>query len=209
MSQKKYPLPEERDESIDDITLLEPTATYSYADYIKWTFQERVELIKGKIFKMAPAPSRKHQKISMNLSGIIAPFLKDKPCEAYHAPFDVRLPNDLSDEANNIYSVVQPDLCIICNHAILDAQGCNGAPDIVIEILSPGTKQKDLNQKYALYEENRIKEYWVIYPIEEVVHLHTINESGKYASPTQYTLDSAITSPTLPHLKIKVSDIFD
>ena len=142
---------------------LDLSKTYSYADYLQWTFEERLELIKGKIFKMTPAPNLYHQDISGVVFNEIYTYLKGKPCRTYSAPFDVRLPRKSADETNEkIYTVVQPDICVICDLSKLDKRGCKGAPDIVVEILSPGNNQKELHNKYEVYEESGIKEYWII-----------------------------------------------
>ncbi|WP_042344549.1 Uma2 family endonuclease, partial [Capnocytophaga canis] len=136
---------------------------YTYADYLLWKFEERVELLKGKIFKMSPAPSLKHQKISMNLSGLLWQFLRGKKCQLFSAPFDVRLPKK-EEKGDNIHTVVQPDLCIICDESKLDERGCIGAPDLIIEILSPGNSKKEMKNKFELYQESGVEEYWIVNP---------------------------------------------
>ncbi len=150
---------------ITSIDQLDLTKQYTYADYLTWQFSERVELIKGRIFKMSPAPLRTHQNISFQLSLQIGNYLKGRNCDAYAAPFDVRLVNKRrSTPDNQITSVVQPDICVICDKSKLDDRGCVGAPDWIIEILSPGNNKKEMKDKFELYEENGVKEYWVIYP---------------------------------------------
>ncbi|MDF1549887.1 MAG: Uma2 family endonuclease, partial [Bacteroidales bacterium] len=134
---------------IKDISILDANKSYTYAQYLTWQFQERVELIKGKIFKMTPAPSRRHQKVSVKLAYHIESFLQNKKCEMYVAPFDVRFPGGEAD--NLTYTVVQPDICVICDKEKLDDRGCTGAPDLIIEILSAGTSKKDVKDKFLLY----------------------------------------------------------
>ncbi|MDX1942881.1 MAG: Uma2 family endonuclease, partial [Saprospiraceae bacterium] len=148
--------------SLDQLSM---DGTYTYADYLTWQFEERIELIKGRIFKMSPAPSRKHQRASIVLSSIIFDFLRAGPCEVYSAPFDVRLLDSKKKKKSNkeIYSVVQPDICVICDAEKLDDRGCIGAPDWIIEILSPGNNKKEVDNKFRLYEENGVREYWVVY----------------------------------------------
>jgi Uma2 family endonuclease len=144
---------------------LDLSKEYTYADYLTWQFSERVELIKGKIFKMSPAPLRSHQQISFALALQIGNYLMGKSFDAYTAPFDVRLVNKRkSTPDGQITSVVQPDICVICDKGKLDERGCVGAPDWIIEILSPGNNRKEMKDKYRLYEENGVKEYWVVYP---------------------------------------------
>lgn len=195
-------------QEVNDISVLEPDATYSYADYLRWTFEERVELIKGKVFRMSPAPVRKHQKVSINLSLEIGNFLKGQNCEVYAAPFDVRLPQDKNDPDNQIFTVVQPDICVICDPEKLDDAGCKGAPDLIIEILSPSTASKDLKNKYELYEGYKVKEYWVVYPMEHIVEIFTLDQQNKYGSGRKYTADDEIKTEVLPGLVIRLEDVF-
>lgn len=130
---------------------------YSYADYLTWQMEEMVELIKGKVFKKAAAaPSRIHQKISYELAYLLTDNLKNHHCEVYSAPFDVRLPQQ-SKADKDIFTVVQPDLCVICDREKLDNRGCIGAPDLVVEILSPGNNRLELQHKYELYQERALK----------------------------------------------------
>lgn len=196
------------EEKIDDISLLEPEATYSYADYLKWTFEDRVELIKGKLFKMSPAPRRSHQGISINLSSELRGYLKGKDCKVYAAPFDVRLPKKPSDPDNKILTVVQPDICVVCDPNKLDELGCKGAPDLIVEILSPSTAKKDLENKFELYEENGVKEYWVVYPGENILEVFELSEE-KYTSKGKYVGDKTITSTVLPGFELKLEDVFE
>ncbi len=121
---------------------LSPDKTYTYADYLTWQFDEMVEIIKGKMFKMSPAPARMHQRVSSNLMHQVQGFFYKKPCQVYHAPFDVRLLAKKGNSDAQILTVVQPDLCVICDLSKLDEKGCVGAPDLVIEILSPSTRKK-------------------------------------------------------------------
>ncbi|REE05611.1 Uma2 family endonuclease [Marinoscillum furvescens] len=193
------------DTKITDISALEPDAIYTYQDYLRWSFEERVELIKGKLFKMSPAPSRKHQEVSRELSLALGNFLKGKTCKVYAAPFDVRFPNTNDQKT---YTVVQPDLCVICDHTKLDDAGCNGAPDLIIEILSPSTAAKDLKDKFELYEENGVKEYWVIYPEVAVVETYLLNADGKYSPPVKYVNGQSVNSEVLAGFEVLVSELF-
>ncbi|WP_368975769.1 Uma2 family endonuclease [Caldifermentibacillus hisashii] len=137
---------------------------YSYADYLTWNEGERIELIDGEIFNMSPAPSRRHQQVLRELATAFSVFLRGKECEVFFAPFDVRLLSDnkRDDEINN---VVQPDLSIVCNKEILDDKGCKGAPDMIIEILSPSSVKLDRWEKYQLYEKADVNEYWLVDPL--------------------------------------------
>src|SRR5260221_2999835 len=135
----------------------DPSYNYTYADYLKWKFEERLELFRGKIYKLS-APATRHQEISMSLSSYFFNYLKGKKCKAFHAPFDVRLPVKNRKKDDEVNTVVQPDICVICDETKLDERGCCGAPDLVAEILSPGNSKKEVRLKYELYEEAGVRE---------------------------------------------------
>ena len=202
---KKYA---EKETNIYDFSVLEPEATYSYADYLKWQFEERVELIKGKIFKMSPAPRRIHQEIHSNIYVRLGNFFIKKDCKIYSAPFVVRFPKNPSDSDSETYTVVQPDICIICDKSKLDELGCKGAPDLIIEILSPSTSSKDLRNKYDLYEEHGVKEYWVVYPGENVIEIFTLTNEGKYVNKGKFLGKDIITTPLFKGLELKLEEVF-
>ena len=169
---------------ITSLDKLDLNKRYTYADYLNWQLEEMVELIKGKVFKMSPAPGRRHQAISSRLHISIGHYLIGQKCEIYSAPFDVRLPLPSDGKKNgHIDTVVQPDLCIICDPAKLDERGCLGAPDWIIEILSKSTAQKDLKDKFELYQSAGVREYWIVHPAEGSVLPYFLNEEGKYALP--------------------------
>ncbi len=186
---------------------LDLNKTYSYADYLKWTFDERIELIKGKIFRITPAPASSHQHISWIISGELYNYLKNKTCRAYSAPFDVRLPRRGEHDDKQIYTVVQPDICIICDPAKIDSRGCTGAPDIVIEILSPGNNQKELRNKYDVYQEAGVLEYWLISPQDKSFLKYTL--TGDVYQPSRLmTLGDVITTSVLPGFELYLDVIF-
>ncbi len=182
---------------------------YTYADYLTWKFEQTVELIKGKIMPMA-APSRRHQGISMVLSVMVYTALKGHKCKAYAAPFDVRLYDRVKSENANkdVYSVIQPDLCIICDLEKLDEKGCLGAPDLIIEILSPGNSSKEMKTKKMLYEESGVKEYLIFDPEHENVFQFYLNEKGFYDIEKIYVDDEILTSIVFPDLSIDLTEIF-
>ena len=198
---------------ITDISQLDLNKTYSYADYLLWQFSERVELIKGKIFKMSPATNKNHQVISSNFHTLLGSYLKQRSakCKLFAAPFDVRLLDDKKSKKaeKEIYTVVQPDLCVICDANKLDERGCMGSPDLVIEILSLGNSKKEMKTKYELYEENGVKEYWIVFPYENVVQQFALNAKGKYELVKIYTDEDTITTPLFPDLKVKLNEIFE
>ena len=187
---------------------LDLTKTYSYADYFRWQFDDRLELIKGKIFTMSPAPSRSHQEISIIMAVKLVNFLKGKPCRVYAAPFDVRLPRTTKDD-DAIYTVVQPDICVICDLSKLDDRGCVGAPDIVVEILSPGNNKKELRNKYEVYEEAGVKEYWIIHPSERTFLKYTLDNQNLFQPSKLMVGGDELTSSVLPGFVMDLNEIFE
>ncbi len=186
------------------------TGTYSYSDYLTWQWTEMTELIRGKIYKMSPAPGSTHQEVSMKLTLDIGNFLKGKKCQLFSAPFDVRLPLSSKQKTDKqITTVVQPDLCVVCGPSKIDERGCLGAPDWIIEILSMHTSAKDLREKFDVYEEADVKEYWVVHPQEQTVLVYTLDEKEKYKGILKpYVRIDSITPTTLPGLTINLEDVF-
>ena len=187
---------------------LDLNGTYTYADYLKWTFDERLEIIKGKIFPMS-APARMHQKVSGKFFNKIANFLEGKQCEAYSAPFDVRLTPLKRNKSDKVHTIVQPDICVICDLDKLDEKGCVGAPDLIIEILSPGNTRKEMREKYDVYQENGVKEYWLVEPQDKCVFVYVLNEAGKYIGLQPVTDEDILTSTVFSDLQIDLSSVFD
>ena len=179
---------------------------YTYADYYKWRFEERVELIKGRIFKMSPAPNRLHQEIAGKLHLKLGNFLNGNSCKVYIAPFDVRLPRK-SKEDKDITTVLQPDLCVICDPSKLDVRGCIGAPDIVVEVLSPSNNKKELKNKYEAYEEAAVKEYWVVLPYEKTMLIYTLL-NGKFSPSGLLASGDIVTSSVLPGFSLDIAELF-
>ena len=190
------------------ITSLDLDKTYSYADYLKWNFRERIELLLGKVFRMSPAPGTTHQKVSIRLSTIIFNWFEEHNCEVFAAPFDVRLPKRNDETDQQTFTVVQPDLCIICDLEKLDERGCKGAPDLVVEILSPGNTSKEMDLKFKIYEEAGVKEYWMLEPNDKAAFVYVLNEEGKYIGLPPITVDHTIQSPTFPGLNVALKKIF-
>lgn len=170
---------------------------YSYADYMNWEIDEMVELIKGKVFRSAASVPRKiHQTIFVRVTSKLFNFLEGKTCEVFPAPFDVRLPKK-SLKNEDVDTVVQPDICVICDKSKLDDLGGIGAPDLIIEILSPGNNKKELQNKYEVYEESGVKEYWIIHPYEQTLITYTLVR-GKYIPSKLFTSGDFIASKSIP-----------
>ena len=182
---------------------------YSYADYLLWTIDERFELYKGKLFKMSPGPNRAHQKASRLLTrAFYESFPENNRCEVYIAPFDVRLlDKQKSTDDKDIYTVVQPDLCVICDASKLDKRGCIGAPDLIVEILSPGNTKKEMDLKFDIYEENGVREYWMVNLADNTV-LRYILENERFIGLKPVTDDDIVESHVFPNLKFNAKDIF-
>ncbi|GHV35306.1 hypothetical protein AGMMS4952_27620 [Spirochaetia bacterium] len=182
--------------------LLKEKEHYTYADYLEWGENYRAEIINGEVYEMSP-PLTIHQRISMRLSVKFSTFLKGKTCEVFAAPFGVRLfpEHDQSDD-----TVLEPDLVVICDASKIDERGCNGAPDLVIEILSPSTSNKDKMLKFNLYLEAGVREYWIIDPEKRLVQVNLF-EKGHYASST-YGIADAVPVTVLPGLTIDLKTIF-
>lgn len=192
---------------ITSINQLDPKAVYTYADYLTWSFDQMVELIKGKIFMMSPAPASRHQSILTGLAAQVLPFFIKTSCKSFVAPFDVRLIKT-GKEDDKIVTVVQPDLCVICDAAKIDERGCVGSPDWIIEILSPATAKKDYNEKFNLYQENGVREYWVVNPDANVVDQYVLNDEGLYDQKAICNRTQTVQPHIFPELDIDLNLVF-
>ncbi len=147
---------------------------YTFADILDWEESERAELIDGEVYLMAP-PSRIHQEVSGEIFPQIANFLEGKNCKVYTAPFGVRLFEKDGDAPEDVDTVVEPDISVVCDKSKLDDHGCKGAPDMMIEILSPSTRRHDRLVKLNLYQRAGVREYWIVNPEEKSVQVFTQN----------------------------------
>ena len=190
--------------------ILNVNKRYTYADYLTWLDNKRRELLDGFIRLMSPAPSLAHAQASLELAVLFKIFIKQnhEKCQVFCAPFDVRLPKNPDEVTNDkIYTVVQPDICIICDESKLDQRGCLGAPDLIVEILSSSSMKYDLNDKFNLYEAAGVKEYWVVAPERPSVNVFLLQDDGKYDKGATYEDDMEVPVQTLPGLSIKIQDI--
>ena len=183
----------------------ESTVEYTYDDYYDWLFTERVELIFGKVLPMA-APNRIHQIIAKNLYYVFTVFFRDKQCEFYPAPFDVRLPVGI--KKGKYTTVVQPDLSVFCDQEKLDQRGAKGAPDLVVEILSPGNSRRDMKDKFEVYEMAGVREYWIFHPIDSFVLPYLLNEEGKFIGLPSVHPPDILHSRIFPELSFSLEAIF-
>lgn len=153
---------------------------FTFSDLLAWPDSERTELIRGVPVAMAP-PTRQHQKIVRELFGQLWQYLQDKPCEVYTAPFAVRPFQQSADSPDRVDTVVEPDITVVCDPGKLDDAGCKGAPDLVIEVVSPSTARHDRFTKYNLYEQAGVREYWLADPGAEAVQVFLL-EDGRFSN---------------------------
>lgn len=185
-----------------------PERVYSYSDYLAWNDEERWELIEGYPRAMSPAPSRRHQQIAGSLFYGIKSILAGRSCQAYFAPFDVRLaPPGTADK--DVATVVQPDLVVICDPGKLDDRGCLGAPDLVIEILSPATAKTDMVIKLQLYEKHGVREYWLVHPTDETVMIFRLGDDGRYGRYELLARGDQLSTAILPDFELDLNALFD
>ena len=192
-------------EPVSDYAMLDLDRLYTYWDYLKWSFLDRVELIKGKVVKMCPAPSRNHQLVVRVINRYFDQYFLNRPCGLFYAPFDVRLPVPGSEKDS---TVVQPDLTVICDLAKVDERGCFGVPDILVEILSPGNSRHDMNVKFKLYEAAGVKEYWIIQPQERSILIYVL-ENNKYTGLPPFTEGTEAAGCLFPGLTMPVDAVFE
>ncbi len=194
---------------IDSVSKRDLSKIYTYADYFRWKFDERVELLKGYIHKMSPAPGSVHQRISTNILLEIGSVFKGTICQVFAAPFDVRLPENNSEiKDKQVFTVVQPDICVVCDTSKIDSRGCIGAPDLVVEVLSPGNTKKEMGIKYDLYEKSGVKEYWMVDPGNRIVLIYVL-ENGKYVGLKPVTNEEVLKSSIFSELKFQLKNIFE
>jgi Uma2 family endonuclease len=194
---------------ITNISQLDLNKRYTYADYLTWAFDERLELIKGWIYKMSPAPKRKHQKVSFKLLMSFGNYFNSNCCEVYEAPFDVRLKKNKGSDSE-VDTVVQPDISVFCDLSKLDDRGAIDAPDLVVEITSDSTMKKDYNEKFNIYEENGVQEYWIVNPDSHSMEIFARKED-KFESIGVFNIhDGAteVTSIMFPDLTVNLIEIF-
>lgn len=176
---------------------------YTYADYLLWKFKERVELFRGKVFKMSPAPAATHQIISGNLYRRLYKSFENYKCALFSAPFDVVLKDN-----NGKDTVVQPDLFVVCDPTKIEEKGCMGSPDLIIEILSPGNSKKEMDNKFQIYQDAGVAEYWIVSPSEKYVLIYSLDDNGIYRGSQPFIEGQKLVSVKFPAISIAVKTIF-
>lgn len=179
---------------------------FTYGDYRLWPDNERWELIDGAAYAMSPAPMMPHQGVLGALFNKFYTYLQGNRCRVFVAPFDVRLPEGHEND-DEIETVVQPDIVVICDRKKLDRRGCKGAPDLVVEIVSPSTARRDTHEKLLLYERHGVKQYWLVFPGEHVVQIHELRD-GKYGVPAMFAENDRIAVGLFPGLEIDLAAVF-
>lgn len=180
---------------------------YTFKDYLTWDDGNRWEIIEGAPYCMSLAPTWKHQKVSGELFRQIANYLTGKSCLIFVAPFDVLLP--AGDENNDdVQTVVQPDLAVICERAILKDIGYIGAPDLIIEVVSPTSGKMDRVIKFNLYEKAGVKEYWLVQPEEKVLTVFQLGANQKYGRPESYSDEGLVKTAIFLDLTLDLKMIF-
>jgi len=182
--------------------------SYTYADYYSWPDGIRGELVSGQFYVREPAPTYRHQRVTGNLFLQIGVFFVGKRCVACVAPFDVRLPKP-SEEDGQERSVVQPDIAVICDRSKIDDRGCRGAPDWVIEVLSPSTHSRDCRLKRGLYERNGVRLYWIVSPYERTFTVLRLGADGRYKPGQKYEAVGRRAVQKYPGLVIDWDQVFE
>ena len=197
---------------ITDLAQLDLSKTYSYADYLTWQFTELVELLRGKVMRRMSAPTDQHQVVAGEFYYLLKAHLRRQACQVRIAPYDVRLvklgtPPHPADAA--VRTVVQPDVCVICDPTKIEKRGCLGSPDFIIEVTSPGTQARDWKDKFDLYEENGVTEYWIADPLAPSISAFVRDEAtGRYRLVGEYAGPGPVPCHTLPDLNLDWADVF-
>lgn len=179
---------------------LEKGKHYTYRDYLTWPDEVRCELIDGEVYMMAPAPMLAHQEVVGEIFRQAANALQGKTCRALVAPLDVRLPrHDEADEETDV--VVQPDVLVVCDPNKLDKRGVRGAPDWVVEVLSPSTAGHDHIQKRRIYERHGVREYWLVHPVDRLLTVYRLLD-GEFGKPDIFELQGVTPVQAIPGLEI-------
>jgi Uma2 family endonuclease len=174
---------------------------HTYGDYLTWSEDVRYELIDGIAYLMAPAPTLDHQDTAGELYLQLRQALEGRPCRVYIAPVDVRLPK--ADEADErIDTVVQPDVLVVCDRRKLDQRGVRGAPDLVVEVLSPSTASHDQIRKRRVYERAGVRELWLVHPYDRMLTVYRLQD-GEFGKPDLYDLSAETSVAVLPGVRIQ------
>jgi Uma2 family endonuclease len=202
-----YTIYNEETNRIEEVEEPDHSLTYTYANYSQWKFLERLELLRGRIFRLA-SPSIKHQRICLKLAAHLYTFLRGKTCQVIIPPYDIRLPVKNRKKDDEVTTVVQPDLSVFCDPLKVEDRAAIGAPDLLVEVLSPGNTRYDLHDKYEIYQEACVKEYWIVDPVKASVQVSLLAEEGRFGPAEVRTGDQLLQPRSLPGFSIAVKDLF-
>lgn len=180
---------------------------YTFADCLAWDEDTHIEIINGEAFMMA-TPSSRHQEILMELARQLANFLEGKQCRVYPAPFGVRLFEQDNDRPEDVNTVVEPDLSVVCDRDKIDTHGCKGAPDLIMEVLSPSTRRHDRLVKLNLYQRAGVKEYWIVDPETQSVQVFLPDTTGSFRIHEDYGQEDVAKVHALNGCFIELSKVF-
>jgi Uma2 family endonuclease len=180
---------------------------YSYKDYLTWDDKLRYEAFDGKVYAMSPAPTPKHQSVLTELMVEFGAFLRGKQCRVFSSPIDVCLFSDKDTSDEDIKDWVQPDLAVVCNPDKIGDKRITGAPDLIVEILSPSTAKVDRVLKYSKYEQAGVREYWIVDPLHETVEVFLLEDSS-YIRGGVYTKDEEIPVSIFEDFFVNLSHVF-
>ena len=194
---------------MSDVRKAERKKLYTYGDYLNWPEDQRWEILDGEAFAMTPAPTTDHQRISRELTLAIGGWLAGKPCEMFVAPVDVLMPKG-NEADEKITTVVQPDILVVCDPDKVKRRGIRGAPDFVIEIVSPATVSRDQVRKRRLYERHGVREYWVVHPDDRLVTVYRRAKRGEtFAASEVFDVDGLqLEVGVLPGLVVDFGRVF-
>jgi Uma2 family endonuclease len=174
---------------------------HTYADYLTWPEDVRVELIDGLAYIKGPTPYLEHQEVAGEVFAQAATALRETSCHVFIGPLDVRMPKaDASDESTD--TVVQPDVLVVCDETKLDRRGVRGAPDWVVEVLSPATAGHDQVRKRRISEQAGVREYWLVHPVDRVLTVYRLGADAAYGKPDMQVLEGETPVGVLPGVVI-------
>lgn len=182
-------------------------ARYTFADCLAWEKNERIEIVNGEAFMMAP-PTVEHQRISGEIFRQLANYLEGKTCEVFAGPFGVRLFEQAGDAPEDVDTMVEPDISVVCDSSKLDKHGCKGAPDLIVEILSSSTRRYDRLVKLGLYQRAGVREYWIVNPEDRTVQVMLQDGAGSLRLYEDYGREDMAKVNILEDCLIDLSKVF-
>lgn len=180
---------------------------FTFADILTWDEGEHIEIINGEALMMA-TPSRIHQEICFEIGRQLGNYLEGKQCKVYPAPFGVRLFEQDGDRPEDVDTMVEPDISVVCDRSKLDKHGCKGAPDMIVEVLSPSTQRHDQLVKLNLYQRAGVREYWIVDPENKTVRVLLQTGDGSLRTHEVYSQVDVAKVNVLDGCFIELSKVF-